>query len=320
MAPRSWVPSIFFPDYTWPQPTATEIMQQAPAIPAVSGPRVRRVWGLVHRVLARFSEVYCSWCGIEFTPPIYELPFGLILKWSDRTRVEEAIATQMARAAGMPAPKILCYGEHSYDSSNNRVLWPISILMTRLPGWPLCNSGDPFIVEEEVPWSAELQRCIDAMRQWTCPFENKVFTSIIGTSVTSSRIPMHEMGPFKSHVDLHEGLLHPASSRSFTSTEAYQATMTKAREVIHMPHRSVFTHGDLKAHNILVDEDNCLSGFLDWECAGWCPEYWDFTTAMRYGQGSWWYQAMSSLGGNRYLKELECDRAVNDLTIGSYVW
>ena len=33
-----------------------------------------------------------------------DLPFGLILKWSDRTRIEEGIAMQMARAAGMPVP------------------------------------------------------------------------------------------------------------------------------------------------------------------------------------------------------------------------
>jgi hypothetical protein len=37
-----------------------------------------------------------------------KLPFGLILKWSDRTRVEEVVAMRMARTAGMPVPRVLC--------------------------------------------------------------------------------------------------------------------------------------------------------------------------------------------------------------------
>ena len=48
----------------------------------------------------------------------------------------------------------------------------------------------------------------------------------------------------------------------------------------------MFTHRDFKAHNILVNADNYLSGFFDWESAGWYSEYWEFTTAMRFGKGS----------------------------------
>jgi len=62
---------------------------------------------------------------------------------------------QMARAAGMPVPRVLCYGEHP-DSWRS-----ISILMTRLPGWELNNSSDKLVLEEEGPWVEELQRCLD---------------------------------------------------------------------------------------------------------------------------------------------------------------
>lgn len=71
------------------------------------------------------------------------------------------------------------------------------------------------------------------------------------------------MGPFKAEKDLHDYLLSPASSNSFESSEGYQTTMTRARKMIDIPHHIVFTHGDLKAHNVLVDENYCLSlGFL----------------------------------------------------------
>lgn len=53
-----------------------------------------------------------------------------------------------------------------------------------------------------------------------------------------------------------------ASSQGFRSLEEYQSTMTQAREIIDIPHHIVFTHGDLKAHNVLVDENCYLLYFL----------------------------------------------------------
>jgi thiamine kinase-like enzyme len=43
----------------------------------------------------------------------------------------------------------------------------------------------------------------------------------------------------------------------------------------------VFTHADLHPSNILIDRGR-LSGIVDWECAGFYPEYWEFTKLM-YG-------------------------------------
>ena len=130
---------ILRPDFTWPRPIQANIITETPPTLSISNPTARRLWGLLHRLLARLSQSYCSWFSIPFAPPIMELPFGLILKWSDRTRIEEAVAMQMARAAGMPVPKVLCYGEHLSDPFR-----PISILITRLSGWPLNKSSDQF--------------------------------------------------------------------------------------------------------------------------------------------------------------------------------
>ena len=220
---------------------------------------------------------------------------------------------QMARAAGMPVPKVLCCGEHPSDFR------PISILMTRLPGWPLNNSSNEFVAEEEEPWLNDLKICLRAMREWKSPFEGEQICSAIGTSISTQRVPGHAMGPCETEEELHDYLLAPASSHGFKSEEEYRLTLTKAKKIREIPHRITFTHGDLKAHNILVNEDYRLSGFLDWECAGWCPEYWDFTTAMRFGKDSWWYQAMAISGGDQYMAELEYDRALNNLTVDSYI-
>lgn len=44
-------------------------------------------------------------------------------------------------------------------------------------------------------------------------------------------------------------------------------------------HQSFFTHADLHPTNILIDRGR-LSGIIDWECAGYFPEYWESTRAI----------------------------------------
>ncbi|PGH23624.1 hypothetical protein AJ80_02230 [Polytolypa hystricis UAMH7299] len=40
-------------------------------------------------------------------------------------------------------------------------------------------------------------------------------------------------------------------------------------------HKIHFAHGDLSPRNVLVDESGCVTAVLDWEWAGFFPEYWD---------------------------------------------
>jgi hypothetical protein len=176
---RRWIPHILRPEYTWPRPMQADIMTETPTIPSVSGPRIRRLWGLVYRLLARLSDSYCSWFNIPFTPPIMDLPFGLILKWGERVRIEEAVAMQIARTAGMPVPKVLCCGESPNDSFR-----PISILMMRLPGWPLVILSDSFSADDEDSWLTPLGKCLNSMHSSLPPPSS--FCSLYNTGALRS--------------------------------------------------------------------------------------------------------------------------------------
>ncbi|RMJ29007.1 Phosphotransferase enzyme family [Aspergillus sp. HF37] len=123
------------------------------------------------------------------------------------------------------------------------------------------------------------------------------------------------MGPFANEGEFHEYLLSPCSVHGFDSTAEYEETLLCAKSIRQRQHRIAFTHGDFKAHNILVSDDGHLSGFLDWESASWYPEYWEFTTAMRFGRNSWWYHVAQWMGGGQYLEELDSDIALNLLTV-----
>lgn len=308
---KSWVPRILQPNFTWPRVVKSTIPTTTPSTPRVPGPIARRRWGIIHGFLYYVSERYCHWLEIPFNPRILELPFGLILKWTGETSIEEVAAMQIARAAGMPVPLVLCCGEHPHLPHRQ-----FSILMTRLPGVPLRTLIERFDVDAEGPWVYELEKCVHSMRSWDSP--TKGIASPIGTSIRSLRVPGRIMGPFETEKELHKFLRNPASSHRFRSMEGYEVALSRAKKIEQSSHRITFTHGDFKTDNILIDSDGHLSGFLGWGSAGWYPEYWEFTTAMRPGNNAYWYQVASWMGGDRYLGELASDNALHLLTMDSY--
>lgn len=140
------------------------------------------------------------------------------------------------------------------------------------------------------------------------------------TSIRSFRVPNHLASPFESEEELNDYLIQSSLSGGFLSDVAYNDVLSLAKGMEKMSHRIVFTHGDLNPHNILVMGGR-ISGFLDWESAGWYPDYWDFTTALRFTREDfWWNTFVIEVGGRVYLTELECERALTSLTSASYYW
>ncbi|KAL0935974.1 uncharacterized protein CTRU02_208189 [Colletotrichum truncatum] len=55
-------------------------------------------------------------------------------------------------------------------------------------------------------------------------------------------------------------------------------------------HRIVLTHGDLTPRNTIV-RDGKIAGIIDWEDAGWYPEYWEYVKFLSHSgtrYGDWW--------------------------------
>lgn len=137
------------------------------------------------------------------------------------------------------------------------------------------------------------------------------------------RVPNHIVGPCETSDEFHDYLLAPArKSSSFASQEDFEESLQRARKLRTLERPGVkFTHGDLKHHNILVDEPGHVTGFLDWEATGWYPEFWECTMAMRYlRKGFWWYEFLLKLGADRYREESDCERALTNLTVDSWVF
>ncbi len=80
------------------------------------------------------------------------------------------------------------------------------------------------------------------------------------------------------------------------------------------PHKLCFSHCDLNPTNILVTEDGRLAAIIDWEAAGWFPEYWEYTSTVMQNVdseilGTFW-DAVGAFENGCYEKELELERAL----------
>lgn len=96
-------------------------------------------------------------------------------------------------------------------------------------------------------------------------------------------------GPFETEKELNEGIIR----RLKTSEPAsHIALLRKLMSDTLKDHHPVFTHGDLQPKNILVNrigtKDDGRGEFqikiIDWENAGWYPEYWEFCNSTIAGR------------------------------------
>ena len=96
-------------------------------------------------------------------------------------------------------------------------------------------------------------------------------------------------GPFADEAELNDGImLRLAESEPESHLTLLRALIS---ETLH-GHKTVFTHGDLQPKNILVqrilvaanDPFKIQIMVIDWETAGWYPEYWEFCSAVIGGQ------------------------------------
>ncbi|KAK8224934.1 kinase-like domain-containing protein [Phyllosticta capitalensis] len=301
---RDFLPSVLLPTFTWPhRRVGSKITDHAPTLHKPTCRLLRLLVGLIHKQLSEFSiHYYCPWLGIPASNQLMQLPFGLALKWSDGTLVEEVLAILMARDAGLP-PHALIF-----------------ISMTRLPGDDLGQVYDKLSQVEREKVLEDVKCVFTVIRNWPSSWGDTRICSPSGAGIRSIRVPHHRIPPCENKDELIDFLISTASNFDFDSAKDFEKAMAAANSLRSMPHQVVFSHGDLKPHNIMVHQGR-VSGIIDFESAGWYPEFWDFTTARRFCRKElWWYDFVAKLGGSAYEREQEIERALIRLTIDSFVW
>lgn len=221
----------------------------------------------------------------------------------------------IAYKMGIPTPRVLAYGAAGAHSPF------ASILMTRVPGKTLLEvheSGSLSSREMETI-KAELSTYIDMMRDYDSPWGSRV-CSVAGGAVDGARVPGSRTGPHENVAAFYNAFLACANPDYWRYSRSYDEALSTAKMLNATHYDLKFTHGDLLSHNIMI-ADGHISGILDWEFAGWLPEYWEFTSMLRSpAREGWWPDFVFSLPGYRYTEELERSRAMWLLAEDSFSW
>jgi aminoglycoside phosphotransferase len=189
------------------------------------------------------------------------------IKFGPLRHLPEASAMQfIAQHTSIPVPKVYC--------AFTRKGWTY-IAMEKINGemvgrgWGIRSSGSKAKI------LAQLKGMVDEMRK-ICPPQGQGVSNVDGGPIWDCRLPGSSMchGPFESVHDFHRFLRggFDADPNHYPEVSELIALQDRAWPP------SIFTHGDLSSLNILVRDDKIV-GIVDWETAGWYPQYWEYTTA-----------------------------------------
>lgn len=238
----------------------------------------RRLWfqmptsfrAFVYKRLASVSHRLYGYTGSD---RIYRLPFNLYLRtasgdWASRHQAEFQSLRLVEIYTRIPAPKgieALRYRDSSF------------LLMTGLPGKGIGRMISIMTDEQVHAAAKDLKEYIAELRQ----IPNKTGTGFLICNALGGGILDWRIG------DSQREVLRFQNETEFNRLLTYDLPLDEdARKLVFkshdVKHEVFFTHADLNLRNILVDENGRISGIVDWECAGWYPEYWEYTK-MHFG-------------------------------------
>lgn len=228
---------------------------------------------------------------------VQQLPFNLYLKRASSSRLQhEARALELvAKHTTLNAPRVLDF----IELPGGRISW---MLTSRLKGdiagkcLPLMNTDQlkQFVID--------FRNYVEQIRSIPNPYPHLI-CSPLGGGCQDVRIDNDNgsTGPYDKIADLNKRLV------AMCSPIPDAADRDVIADVHSRSYRVFFAHADLNPANVLVHNGR-LSGFVDWEFAGWYPEYWEYTKAC-YIVFKWqlWLETMEKIFPE-YRYELKAER------------
>ncbi|KAI4865650.1 hypothetical protein F4820DRAFT_447857 [Hypoxylon rubiginosum] len=208
---------------------------------------------------------------------VQRLPFGLYLKYegeADSSRNEFNALEVVRRQTSIPVPKALDMVVDQ-GKANDSVPCPRAYLLTtRVPGLPLSRCQTLLSGRDIERITNQLKDYVSQLRD--IPKLVNPDMAICNTLGEACRDPR----------------IHGASPVGpFANEAAFSQMLRFSHDPARRGHKIVFTHADLNPRNILIDRTMqpdgsmgwTVTGIVDWETAGYYPEYWDYTKALFEG-------------------------------------
>jgi serine/threonine protein kinase len=121
-----------------------------------------------------------------------------------------------------------------------------------------------------------------------------------GSGLFDYRLGNSPFPPFESIEKFHSRLGH----NFILASEKHREAWPRFRAMGNRQYCTKFTHSDIAPRNVLVNNGR-IAAIVDWEMAGWYPEYWEYT---RWAASNFWspsrWQELREEVSERYLDEL----------------
>lgn len=131
------------------------------------------------------------------------------------------------------------------------------IFMEYIDGEPICDLLEKFDEKQKENIKNQLKNILEQLRKIPNPYKYYV-CSADGGPVKDYRISSDNVGPFINEEEFNKKIGNTKYNKKY---------------------KSVFTHADIKPQNIIINKNGDIL-IIDWECAGWYPEYWEYTKSL----------------------------------------
>lgn len=200
--------------------------------------------------------------GGAFYPAGTRISRRRCIKWPCEAPEVEALHYVAAQTT-IPIPKV--HNIHHYKGS-------LGIEMAFVPGTMLAQCWTELSTREKDNIVTQLCDYIRQLRALS-PSEPTAVASANGGPCREVRVGEPLFGPFDDIESFHKCL------RGGMPLEKAKETFGELVTECHDRSYAIkFTHGDLGMQNILI-QNGKIAAIIDWECAGWYPEYWEYTRA-----------------------------------------
>ncbi|KAM0724062.1 hypothetical protein Q7P37_000242 [Cladosporium fusiforme] len=209
-----------------------------------------------------------------------------VCKAGSRVRIEESRALKFAHSLQLPVPVV-----HEVNTSAQQT----EILMDFVEGECLEEAWLSMDSEQKRSVAEQIGRIVTTMRQ--APSYQRSIGAFGGPARDCRQISDYYGGPFANEVEFNTFVLDLLRG----TPSLIRSTLVEA---LNVNSQIVFTHGDLTPRNIIVKGDR-VEALLDWEYAGWYPEYWEYVKFFdRPTDCKDWKEYAEIMFGTQYPKQL----------------
>lgn len=196
----------------------------------------------------------------------------------------------------IPVPEVK---ETHFDGGDKDEGW---VLMELIPGqqlgdaWPTLDEG------AKARTTTELKFYLEQLRRIRASGPGWIGSCSGGPAYDHRLDNITTCGPFASIAQFHDFLVAPVKNCPRTDVAAeYRARLSDEFDI-------VFAHADISWENILVDPaTGAVTGVVDWEMAGFWPEWWEFRKALYASRSqTWWIDVVKQIMPE-YLAETVAD-------------